>query len=253
MGKVSAIEWTDATWNPWRGCTKVSAGCANCYMFRDAKRFGKDPTEIVRSKTTFRDPQKWKEPRMIFVCSWSDFFHEDVPASWREQALDIMHLSPRHTFLLLTKRPQNILRMVPKEWFEICTNVWVGITAEDQETYEERLPYLLQVPAARRFISAEPLLGPLNLGLFGTIPASLGLGYKTVGSLLHWVIAGGESGPDFRLLPIGYPVDLLRQCQDARLPFLFKQWGGTRKIDGTWGGNKLLGRVYHEFPERFGA
>ena len=119
MGKKSGIAWTDATWNPWMGCTKVSAGCKNCYMFREQKRYGHSPEVIRRSKTTLRDPLKWEDPRMIFVCSWSDFFHEDVPEEWRRDAWEIMFHAKEHTFLLLTKRPENTINMLPVGWVTI--------------------------------------------------------------------------------------------------------------------------------------
>ena len=217
MAKDSAIEWTDATWNPWMGCTKVSDGCTNCYMFRDQKRYGTDPTLIRRSKTTFRDPLKWKESRMIFVCSWSDFFHEDVPAEWRRDAWEIMGHAKEHTFLLLTKRPENIINMLPTGWIEGMhtrwPHIWIGVTVENQD-HVNRLSELYDIPAAIKFMSAEPLLGPIDL--------SEHMGF------IDWVIAGGESGPDFRVMEEEWATDLRDQCVDAGVPFFFKQWSGVR-------------------------
>ena len=255
MAKDSAIEWTDATWNPWMGCTKVSEGCKNCYMFREQKQYGHDPTVLRKSKTTFRDPLKWKEPRMIFVCSWSDFFHEDVPDEWRCDAWEIMYhagVYPGHTFLLLTKRPENILNMLPAgwvegKWREVFGHIWLGVTAENQELYDIRLPELLQIPAAHHFISAEPLLGRLNLHMYGTIPKDWGHGYTSVGQTLDWVIAGGESGPDFREMKEEWATDLRDQCVEAGVPFFFKQWSGLHpKKDPR--GMMLDGREWRETP-----
>ena len=184
MGKVSKIEWTDATWNPWYGCTKVSEGCAQCYAERDMKRFGKDFDTITRSKTTFRDPLKWKEPRMIFVCSWGDFFHTDVPWEWRREAWEVMYQTKRHTFLILTKRPENISFMMPIGWGGWGEeNIWFGVSIETQD-YIHRVAQLYDIPASKKFVSAEPLLGPLDF--------SEHMGF------VDWVITGGESGPNHR-------------------------------------------------------
>lgn len=242
MAKDSAIEWCDATWNPWMGCTKVSAGCKNCYMFRDQRRFGHDPKVIRRSKTKFKDPEKWMEPLFIFVCSWSDFFHEDVPRKWLYEAWFVM-LNARifgHTFLLLTKRPENIADRLPFSWDTHQSNrwdhIWLGISAEDQATYDERLPHLLKVRAARRFISAEPLLGPIDLHL----PKFL----------IDWVIVGGESGFNARHMGTAWALDLHQQCDFYKVPFFFKQWGGDKKIDGAWGGRVLRDhKTWDERPE----
>ncbi len=241
MAKDSAIEWTDATWNPWMGCTKVSAGCTNCYMFRDQKRYGTDPTEIRRSKTTFRDPLKWKEPRMIFVCSWSDFFHEDVPPEWRRDAWEIMYhagVYPKHTFLLLTKRPENILNMLPAGWVEgrwqeVFDHVWIGVTAENQEMADLRIPLLIDVPAAKHFISVEPMLGFVYL--------------RNYIEHLDWVIAGGESGRDFRVMKEDWAIDLRDECIAAGTPFFFKQWSGLHPKKDPRGMN-LEGKEWKETP-----
>lgn len=255
MGEQSNIEWTDATWNPWYGCHKVSQGCKNCYMFRDAPRFGRDPNTVVRSKTTFKDPLKWKEPRRIFTCSWSDFFIEEADA-WRDEAFAIMALTPHHTYQVLTKRPDRMLEYMQRfvshsshlgdrsvwaskmaTWAcdqgirkyeriggglrsdhvyeEILLafasdgslpNVWLGVSVEDQKTADERIPLLLQTPAAVRWLSMEPLLGPVDLtnvfdsefeviydvltGTRWTSPRSEGEETAAV----DWVVVGGESG-----------------------------------------------------------
>ncbi len=244
MGKESSIEWTDATWNPWMGCTKVSEGCKNCYMFRDQKRYGHDPTVLRRSRTTFQAPLRWREPRMIFVCSWSDFFHEDVPLDWRRDAWDIMYhagVYPGHTFLLLTKRPENILDMLPAGWaegmYKRWPHIWLGVTAENQEMADLRIPQLLKIPAAKRFVSAEPLLSPLDLA---------GALYQAARPL-DWVIAGGESGPDYRVMAEAWASDLRDQCVAVGVPFFFKQWSGVRpKKDPR--GMLLDGKEWKEVP-----
>lgn len=208
MSKLSGIEWTEATWNPWRGCKKVSPGCDHCYMFRDQERFGNDPTVVVRSKT-FKDPLKWKDPALIFTCSWSDWFHEAAD-EWRPEAWDIIRQTPHHTYQILTKRSGRISRHVPwRDYGNPWSNVWLGVSVESQDEIY-RVRQLATVPAAVRFISAEPLLGPLELDLGG----------------IHWVIAGGESGPDCRPMDPKWVRSLRDQCQAAGVPFFFKQWGG---------------------------
>ena len=234
MGKDSAIEWTDATWNPWMGCTKVSDGCKNCYMFRDQKRYGHDPTVLRRSKTTFRDPLKWKGHKRIFVCSWSDFFHEDVPTEWRRDAWEIMGHAKEHTFMLLTKRPENIKDMLPVGWIEgmhkYWPHIWFGATVENQGNIN-RLSEFYDFPASRTFLSAEPLIGPLDL--------SEHMGF------IDWVIVGGESGPDYREMKEEWAIDIRDQCIDASVPFFFKQWSGKNpKKDPR--GTKLDGKIWKE-------
>lgn len=250
MAKDSAIEWTDATWNPFMGCTKVSAGCKNCYMFRDQQRYGNDPTLIRRSKTTFRDPLKWKEPRMIFVCSWSDFFHEDVPEEWRRDAWEIMGHAKEHTFLLLTKRPENIANMLPVGWIEGMhkrwPHIWFGVTAENQKMAELRIPQLWDIPASKYFVSVEPMLGPINFWQ-SWLP---GVAFEHDGTpwpSLGWVIVGGESGKDFRPMKEEWATHLRDQCVSRDVPFFFKQWSGLHpKKDPR--GMKLDGKEWKETP-----
>lgn len=212
MAKDTAIEWADATWNPFMGCTKVSDGCVNCYMYREQERYGHDPSVLRRSKTTFKDPLKWKEPLTIFVCSWSDFFHKDVPTEWRKDAMEIMYLAPQHTYLILTKRPGNVRLMLMDEFWKVNSHVWLGVTAENQVMADLRIPILLQVPAAKHFVSVEPMLGSVELSKW--FPP------------IDWVIAGGESGPDFRIMEEAWAIDLSDQCVDTGVPFFFKQWSG---------------------------
>ncbi len=249
MGKESSIEWCDASWSPWRGCTKVSAGCAHCYAERRAKRVGEDFSTIVRSKTTFEDPLKWKMPKVIFVGHLSDFFHPDVPRDWVLEAWAIM-LKARdlgHTFLLLTKRPENIARMLPLSWYthqdSRWDHIWLGITAEDQETYDMRLPYLLPIPAAGLFISFEPLLGLID-PRFDTEPRGCG----RVGDLIGGVIVGGESGPGYRRMFPSWVMRIQNECAWHNIPFFFKQWGGTKKVNGTWGGRQYMGYFFDDRP-----
>lgn len=216
------------------GCAKVSAGCKNCYMFRDQKRFGHDPTVLRRSKTTFYDPLKWKEPRRIFVCSWSDFFWDQVPIAWVTDALSTMYNAPQHTFMLLTKRPENILSVIHRDGFNFLPNVWIGVSVENQN-HINRLGELYDIPATVKFLSAEPLLGPLDL--------SEHMGF------VDWVITGGESDlKDPRPCDLDWVRSIRDQCEQHRVSFFHKQHGGSRKIDGAWGGREIDGRTWDEVP-----
>jgi protein gp37 len=163
MGIKTGIAWTDATWNPWRGCKKISPGCAHCYMFREQERYGHDPNRIVRSQTTFQDPLKWPAPRKIFVCSWSDFFLREADP-YRAEAWDIIRRCPQHTFQLCTKRPERIRECLPSDWGDGYPNVWLGVTAENQVTADQRIPILTQVPARVHWVSVEPMLEWFDVG-----------------------------------------------------------------------------------------
>ena len=193
MGKTTGISWTDSTWNPWRGCHRVSPGCANCYMFRDMRRYGGDPDVVVRSKTTFGDPLKWKIPRKIFVCSWSDFFIEEAD-EWRDEAWEIMRKTPHHTYQLCTKRPENILSRLPKDWGAGYPNVWLGVTGENQVMFDRRTKILLSIPAKIHWVSVEPMLEEINPYPMecNFMPPSWG------DSGVDWVVIGGESGSNAR-------------------------------------------------------
>ncbi len=232
MGKKSNISWTDATWNPWRGCRKVSTGCKHCYMFRQQKQYGRDPHTVVRSKTTFRDPLKWREPQKVFVCSWSDFFIEEADDGWRAEAWDVMRQAPQHTYILLTKRPERIIECLPGDWSTGWPNVWLGVSVEDQTVADERIPVLLGVPAAVRWLSCEPLLGPINLGLLGAVPGSCP--YSLVSERIHWVVAGGESGPGHRPMDMAWARSLRDQCEEGGMPFFFKQDADFRNEQRPW-------------------
>src|SRR5690349_10648329 len=213
MAEHSGIEWTDATWNPWRGCSKVSPGCAHCYMFREQERYGRDPSVVVRSKTTFDDPLKWRAPRVVFTCSWSDWFHEAAD-EWRPAAWDIIRRTPQHIYLILTKRPERMESRLPWSAFgDPWPNVWLGVSVENQR-FAHRLAILNTMPAARRFLSAEPLLGPLDIAEH--------LGPR----LVSWVIVGGESGPGWREMDISWVRWLGSQCRERGAAFFLKQLGG---------------------------
>lgn len=233
MGKTSAIEWTEATWNPWHGCIKVSQGCKNCYMYRDKRRYGQKPMLVVRSKTTFTNPLRWIEPSLIFTCSWSDWFIEEAD-EWRDEAWDVIRHTPQHTYQILTKRPERILNSLPSDWGDGWRNVWLGVSIESQK-YISRMNLLTEIPAHVRFISAEPLLGPLSLSL-------------VVG--IDWVITGGESGPGARPMELEWVRSIREQCLRSGVAFFHKQNGGTKKIAGVWGGRLLDNRTWDAMPKR---
>ncbi len=215
----SKIEWTDATWNPVTGCTPVSTGCANCYAKRMAKRLAgrhgypkTNPFTVTVHLDRLEEPLRWRKPRMVFVCSMGDLFHDDVPGDVIDKVFAVMELAPQHTFQVLTKRPHHMATYLNARGFGLnpLPNVWLGTSVEDQSLAHYRIPYLLNCPAVVRFLSCEPLLGPLpNLNLDG----------------IHWVIVGGESGPGARPMNSDWARDIRNQCQAAGVPFFFKQWG----------------------------
>ena len=226
MAESSTIEWTEATWNPWHGCLKVSPGCAHCYMYRDKRRYGQDPSLVVRSKTSFDAPQRWKEPKMIFTCSWSDFFVAEAD-QWRMEAWEVIRKTPHHTYQILTKRPERIIEHLPDGWpFQ---NVWLGVSVENPRFYW-RIDSLKQIPASVRFLSLEPLLSAMScLKLEG----------------ISWVVVGGESGPGCRPMKPEWVREIQSQCRKAKVAFFFKQWGGPRK-DVT--GRVLDGKTWNAMP-----
>lgn len=249
MGSTTAIEWTDATVNFWHGCKKVSPGCKFCYMYRDKARYGQDPMKVVRSApATFNAALKWAEPKRIFTCSWSDFFIDEAD-EWREAAWDIIRRTPQHSWQILTKRPERILDHLPADWGDGWENVWLGVSVESQKYAEERIPYLLDVPAQTKFLSCEPLLGPLDL---------TDLAYEHPGpewsgqnKLVDWIITGGESGAKDKIRPaeLDWFRSIRDQCQEAGVAYFHKQHGGSSKIDSVWGGRILDGRTWDEMPE----
>jgi protein gp37 len=241
MSLLSKIEWTDATWNPVRGCTKISPGCKHCYAERFAERFrgvkghpfeqGFD-LRLVPEK--LGEPLRWSAPRMVFVNSMSDLFHEGVPLSYITRVVTTMHLARWHTYQVLTKRSERLrdvlcglLQDAAKE-----AHIWWGVSVEDRKYGLPRIADLQATPAAVRFLSVEPLLEDLGkLALEG----------------ISWVIVGGESGPGARPMEEAWVLSIREQCEAANIPFFFKQWGGVRKKAA---GRRLLGRTYDEFPSR---
>jgi protein gp37 len=254
MADNSAIEWTQATWNPVAGCTPVSPGCLNCYAARMALRLSHMPNGTGRKYSgtarRARDgrpvfagrinldeqaldlPRSWRLGRIIFVNSMSDLFHEEVPETFIQRVFSVMEECPQHTFQVLTKRPERALKLADRlPW---PANVWLG-TSVELERYYKRIDQLAAVPAHVRFLSCEPLLGPLAcMPLNG----------------IHWVIVGGESGPGARPMEREWVHQIKAQCERADVPFFFKQWGGVRKHET---GRELEGRTWDEMPKEAAA
>lgn len=257
MAHQSGIEWTESTWNPVVGCTKVSPGCANCYAERMAKRLsamavsakarGDRPgrtanyRQVVNAKGRWNgkvflddkavdDPLKWRLPRIIFVNSMSDLFHEGVPLDFIQRVFDVMNRCPQHTFQVLTKRPERTVEFAPQlTW---TPNIWMGTSVENADVVE-RVRQLQRVPAHVRFLSVEPLLGPISrLPLKG----------------IHWCIVGGESGPGARSMKKEWVIQLRDRCLKYGVPFFFKQWGGVNKKRN---GRMLEGRTWNGMPNDF--
>ncbi len=235
MANKSPIEWTNATWNPTVGCTKVSPGCKNCYAQALHARLTKmgqakyaEPFETVRPwRAHLELPLAWTQPRMIFVNSMSDLFHEDVPFDYIRDVFDVMARAEQHRFQVLTKRSERLATLAPKLVWP--PNVWMGVSVENSD-YLSRIRDLVCVPAAVRFLSIEPLLGPID-----SLPLKE----------IHWVIVGGESGKRRRPPEIAWIRSIRDQCARAAVPFFFKQWGGIRAKSG---GNQLDRRQWAEFP-----
>jgi len=242
MSAESSIEWTDATWNPMRGCTKISPGCKHCYAETFAERFrgvkghpyeqGFD-LRLVPEK--LGEPFRWRTPKMIFVNSMSDLFHDAVPDSYIDGVAKVMVAAKWHTYQVLTKRSERLRKLLNSKLSFAAKqpHIWWGVSVEDRKYGLPRIEDLQNADAAVRFLSVEPLLedvGKLNL---------LGI---------SWVIVGGESGPGARPMKQDWVMSVRDQCSRARVPFFFKQWGGVRKAAS---GRKLDGRTYDEFPRRF--
>lgn len=222
MGAQTGISWTEATWNPFYGCSKVSEGCKNCYMYRDQVRYGNNPAIVQKSKTNFDKPLKWKEPKLIFTCSWSDFFIEEGD-QYRDELWRIIKATPHHTYQILTKRPERIQQCLPADWGNGYDNVWLGISAENQQRYTERNSIFLHVPAKTKFMSIEPLLEQivLNTGM---------------ANYYDWVIVGGESGNlegkfKARDCKLQWIDSIVQQCAMAHVPVFVKQLGTTLACD----------------------
>jgi protein gp37 len=234
MAINSPIEWTESTWNPLTGCTKISPGCKHCYAERMAKRLQAmgqpnyaNGFRLAMHPHSLELPLTWKKPQIIFVNSMSDLFHEDVPVSFVQQVFDVMRRASWHTFQVLTKRSQRLLEL--DSVIEWPTNVWMGVSVENSK-YTRRIEHLRQSHAKVKFLSLEPLLGSL--------PA-LNL------ECIHWIIVGGESGPGARPLAEDWVISIREQCLRAKVPFFFKQWGGVRKKRN---GRDLQGRTWSEMP-----
>lgn len=258
MGANSKIEWTDATWSPVTGCTPISAGCQNCYAARMAKRLAgrcgypaDEPFRVTFHPERLDEPLHWRKPRRVFVVSMGDLFHKDVPFGWTTHVFDAIRDCQKHTFQILTKRPERMeeffngrggWRYGPPPY-----NVWLGVTVENQDTADERIPLLLRCPAKVRFLSCEPLLGPVAIRvtrhhdhpsgdptlwwetydypLSGFCSTKQGGWTDPNYPRIHWVIAGGESGPNARPSHPDWFRSLRDQCAAAGVPYFFKQWG----------------------------
>lgn len=223
----SKIEWTDRTWNPVTGCTKVSQGCKNCYAERLYERFNGPHSfkNVLTHSERLSQPQKWKQPSKIFVNSMSDLFHEDVPFDFIHDVFDVMASCKQHIFQVLTKRPERMLEFMKQfDGKLISENIWIGVSVEDQVTADERIPLLLSVPVKVRFLSCEPLLGKIY---FTKVVEQEFKPDTFIENLkgIHWVICGGESGPKARPMHPDWPRMIRDQCKAAEVPFFFKQWG----------------------------
>ena len=234
MANHSAIEWTESSWNPVTGCTKISAGCAHCYAERMARRLHamgqpnyRNGFEVTCHPDTLELPLRWKKSQMIFVNSMSDLFHKAVHTEFIGEIFFTMNQARWHTFQILTKRAERLCQLAPRlKW---TPNVWMGVTVENDQ-HVDRIDRLREVPAAVRFLSLEPLLGPLpELDL----------------SHIDWVIVGGESGPGARPMDPAWVLDLRDQCLNAGVAFFFKQWGGVRKKKA---GRLLEKRTWNQMP-----
>jgi protein gp37 len=239
MANKSSIEWTDATWNPVTGCTKISAGCDNCYAERFSERFRGTPGhpfengfDLTLRPDRLTQPLRWRQPRMVFVNSMSDLFHKDVPKEFIGRVFDTMEAANWHTFQVLTKR-SSLMRNFLRSRYGTApgpAHMWFGVSIEDGMKLS-RVRHLQEAPAGVRFLSIEPLIGPIGeLNLAG----------------IDWVIVGGESGPRARPMERAWVRSIREQCKAAQVAFFFKQWGGLRPKSG---GRKLDGREWNEFPK----
>jgi protein gp37 len=294
MTDRSAIEWTQATWNPVTGCDRISPGCQHCYALTLARRLkamgqakyqadGRPPTSgpgfgVALHPHTLGEPRRWRRPRRIFVCSMADLFHARVPDAFIAQVFATMAATPQHTYQVLTKRPGRMARLLGSDAFPQAvfdhtvaahgatsltwplSNVWLGTSVEDQQRANQRIPNLLAAPAVTRFLSCEPLLGPIDLGLASsqqTAPTNgRGLTRTTVhlthccqrplrDAELHWIIAGGESGPSHRPVDPAWVRSLRDQALTGKVAFFFKQWGG---LTSGAGGRLLDGCSWNQYP-----
>ena len=231
----SSIEWTEMTWNPTTGCTKISQGCKFCYAEIMSKRLQamgvvkyKDNFQVRVHPSALNVPYTWKKPKVVFVNSMSDLFHEDVPFDFIEKVFKVMRDNPQHVFQVLTKRAERLLELSPKlKWSH---NIWMGVSVEDKKV-ENRIDFLRKTKARVKFLSLEPLIEALpDLNLVG----------------IDWVIVGGESGHNPRPMEVDWVVDIQEQCEENEVAFFFKQWGGKNKKKN---GRLLNGKIYDEMPE----
>ena len=234
MGQNSAIEWTEATWNPLTGCDKISPGCTHCYAERMSQRLRamgqpnyRNGFELTLHERMLELPLRWKQPQRVFVNSMSDLFHKDVPEEYIQRVFAVMREASWHRFQVLTKRSDRLRALSPK--FDWPANVWMGVSVESSD-YRFRVDDLRHTAARVRFLSVEPLLGPIP-----------DLELKNI----HWTIVGGESGPGARPMLEEWVIDLRDQCRRAAVPFFFKQWGGVNKKRT---GRLLEGRTWDEMP-----
>lgn len=265
MAGNSKIEWTEATWNPVTGCTKISAGCQNCYAERMAKRLKamgqhkyRNGFEVTCHPDALEDLLRWRKPRRVFVCSMGDLFHEAVPSAVIRNVFGIMHScqprfgKPAHLFQVLTKRPERMREFLEKfaSWVDAYPeeygHVWLGVTAENQQAADDRIPLLLQTSAAVRFVSLEPMLEPVDLQYDWLVPACPGCGRHepycdcdlqgewSIPPSIDWVIVGGESGPGCRPFEWTWARSIRDQCAMAGVPFFLKQGGGYPNKRAKW-------------------
>jgi len=236
----SSIEWTEATWNPVTGCTQISPGCAHCYALTFAERFRGVPGhpyengfDLQLRRDRLDQPLRWKKPRTIFVNSMSDLFHDEVPEGYIQQVFEVMESASHHRFQVLTKRSERLAELAGSLVWP--SNVWMGVSVENQR-FTCRVDDLREVPASVRFLSCEPLLGELDLDL----------------AEIHWVIAGGESGPGARPMDPDWVRGVRDQCCEANVPFFFKQWGAHdelgRRVGKKRSGRLLSGRLWNGMP-----
>ncbi len=232
----SKIEWTESTWNPLTGCNKISPGCKHCYAERMAKRLHAmgqpnyaNGFKLTMHPQALEKPLEWKTPQVIFVNSMSDLFHKDVPLEFVQSVFDVMKRAHWHQFQVLTKRSERLMELSPQlEWTD---NIWMGVSVENAD-YTFRIDHLRKTGAKIKFLSVEPLLGPIpRMNLKG----------------INWVIVGGESGPGARPIEREWVVDIKNQCIRAKVPFFFKQWGGVQKKKA---GRLLDGRTWDQMPKK---
>jgi len=230
----SSIEWTEMTWNPTTGCSKISAGCKYCYaevMTRRLMAMGiekyKNGFEIAIHENALHIPYTWKKSKVVFVNSMSDLFHPEIPVDFIEKVFEVMNNTPQHTYQILTKRAERLYKLHHRlNW---TPNIWMGVSVENEKV-ADRIDFLRETNAVVKFLSCEPLIGPLkNLNLTN----------------IDWAIVGGESGRKARSIKEEWVLDILSQCESSNVKFFFKQWGGTNKKKA---GRQLNGRIYNEMP-----